>query len=53
MVVRNRQPVLIIITVEGDRMEFLEVLKGLPLSDFGGKQVKKLTWIRGAEKNVL
>ena len=47
---RNRQPAPVIITIEGDKTEFLEGIKRTPLGDIGGNQVKKLTWILRAEK---
>jgi hypothetical protein len=53
MGVRNRQPAPVIITLEGDKTEFLEGIKRTPLGDIGGNQVKKLTWILRAEKKCV
>jgi len=47
---RNKQPALVMITLDGEDMELLEGFKRTPLGDIGGNQVKKLTWMIKADK---
>jgi len=47
---RNRQPAPVMISLEGEGIEFLEGFNRTPLGEIGGNQVKKLTWMVKAER---
>ncbi len=47
---RNRQPAPVVISLEGENLEFLEGFRRTPLGDIGGYQVKKITWLLKSEK---
>lgn len=50
---RNKQPAPVILILEGEKLEFLEGYKRTPLGDFGGNQVRKITYTIKTEKNSL
>jgi hypothetical protein len=50
---RNKQPAPVIVVLEGENLQFLEGYKRTPVSDFGGNQVKKLTFTIKTDKNTV
>ncbi len=49
---RNKQPAPVVLVLEGENFEFMEGYKRTPMGDFGGNQVKKLTWIIKSDKKT-
>ncbi|NQU85367.1 MAG: hypothetical protein HQ541_06365 [Mariniphaga sp.] len=47
---RNKQPEPVVVTLEGSGIEFLNGKPRTPISNIGGNQVKKLSWIIKVDK---
>jgi hypothetical protein len=50
---RNKQPAPVILILEGENLEFLEGYKRTPLGDFGGNQVRKITFTIKTDKKTM
>ena len=50
---RNKQPAPVILILEGENLEFLEGYKRTPLGDFGGNQVRKITFTIKTDKKTI